>query len=138
MRLDEILKIREQIKGVRGEIERAEGRLKYLSTMASLSTITLTAREDVPYAPEPPAAAMTFGELIDARFQSSWNSLVGSLKAVVLWLVEVAPFLPFYAVAAGLTFLVGRQVWRGVMAEEAGKRGAKGRRVVPETPTPPA
>ncbi len=122
VRLDDILKIREQIKVVRGEIERAEGRLKYLSTMASLSTITLTAREDMPYAPETPAAAATFGEQVSTRFQSSWNSLVGSVKAFALWLVEIALFLPFYAAAAGLAYLVARRVWRTVKAQPVGGR----------------
>ena len=122
VRLDDILKIREQIKGVRGEVERAEGRLKYLSTVASLSTITLTAREDVPYAPEPPAAATTFGEQIDSRFHSSWTRLVGGVKAVVLWLVEIALFLPLYAAAALLIYYVARQVLRGVRSQPAAGR----------------
>ena len=112
VRLDDILKIREQIKGVRGEVERAEGRLRYLGTMAALSTITLTAREEVPYLPEAPVAAATFGEQVGTRFASSWNSLVGSLKAFALWVVEVSPFLPFYALAAGVAYFAARRIWR--------------------------
>ena len=112
VRLDDILKIREQIKVVRGEIERAEGRLKYLGTMAALSTITLTAREEVPYVPETPAAAATFGEQVTTRFESSWNSLVASVKAFVLWAVEVSPFLPFYALGAGAGYLAYRRIRR--------------------------
>ncbi len=114
VRLDDILKIREQIKVVRGEVERAEGRLKYLSTMAALSTVTLTAREEVPYLPATPEAAATFGEQVGTRFASSWNSLVVSLKAFVLWLVEVALFLPFYALAAGVAYLAARRAWRAL------------------------
>ena len=116
VRLDDMLKIREQIKVVRGEIERAEGRLKYLSSMAALSTITLTAREEVPYVPEAPAAAATFGEQVVTRFESSWNSLVASVKAFVLWAVEVSPFVPFYALAAGAVALVVRRVRRALRA----------------------
>jgi len=119
VRLDDILKIRESIKVVRGEIERAEGRLKYLGSMAALSTVTLTAREEVPYLPEPPAVAATFGEQIDTRFAASWNSLVGSLKALVLWAVEVSPFLPFYAVALGVAALAGRRAWRVLRRDAA-------------------
>ena len=131
VRLDDILKIREQIKVVRGEIERAEGRLKYLGTMAALSTITLTAREEVPYLPAAPAAAASFGEQIGTRFTSSWNSLVGSLKAFVLWVVEVAPFLPFYALAAGVAYPCVRWVVRWVRSAKVSPS------VPPDAPTSP-
>ena len=112
VRLDDILKIREQIKIVRGEIERAEGRLKYLGLMTALSTITLQAREEVPYAPETPTAAATFGEQIDTRFTASWHSLVRSAKAFVLWVVEVAPFLPIYAAFGVVVIWVLRRLRR--------------------------
>ena len=52
-RLDEIIKIREQIKLVRLDIDRAEGRMKYLATRADLSTIVVTAREEGVYAAPP-------------------------------------------------------------------------------------
>ncbi len=112
IRLDDILKIREQIKIVRGEIERAEGRLKYLGLVTALSTITLQAREETPYLPETPTAAATFGEQIDTRFTASWNSLVGSGKAFVLGVVEVAPFLPFYLVGGAVAIWAGRRLYR--------------------------
>ncbi len=112
IRLDDILKIREHIKIVRGEIERAEGRLKYLGLVTALSTITLQAREEVPYTPETPTAAATFGEQIDTRFTASWNSLVRSAKAFVLWVVEVAPFLPIYLAVGAVVFWALRRLVR--------------------------
>ena len=114
VRLDDILKIREHIKIVRGEIERAEGRLKYLGLVTALSTITLQAREETPYLPETPTAAATFGEQIDTRFTASWNSLVGTGKAFVLWVVEVAPFLPFYAAFGAVAFWALRRLLRSL------------------------
>lgn len=114
IRLDDILKIREHIKIVRGEIERAEGRLKYLGLVTALSTITLQAREETPYLPETPTAAATFGEQIDTRFTASWNSLVRSAKAFVLWVVEIAPFLPFYLVGGAVVIWALRRLLRSL------------------------
>ena len=114
VRLDDILKIREQIKIVRGEIERAEGRVKYLGTMASLSTITLQAKEEVPYAPESPVAAASFGEQIDSRFAYSWGSLVAAGKSLTLFLVSVAPWLPFWLVGGYLAYRVLRRAGRAL------------------------
>jgi hypothetical protein len=44
-RLDEVFKVREQIRLIRGDIERYEARVLALVKMAALSTITLTLRE---------------------------------------------------------------------------------------------
>ena len=114
VRLEDIFKIREQIKIVRGEIERAEGRVKYLGTMASLSTITLQAKEEVPYAPESPVAAASFGEQIDSRFAYSWGSLVAAGKSLTLFLVSVAPWLPFWLVGGYLAYRVLRRAGRAL------------------------
>ena len=96
--VDGYLKTRDQIKNVRGEIERAEGRLKYLSTMSSLSSITFTAREEQTYDPIRPAAAPTFGDDVDGTFTQSWKSLLRLGKNAVLLVVGLAPWLPLIAV----------------------------------------
>jgi len=106
--VDSFLKTREQIAKVRGEIERAEGRLKYLATMSALSSITFTAREEQAYSPEVPAAAPTFGDSVEGTFSTSWKALQDVGKAAVLFVVALAPWLPLILVAA----LVGRFAWR--------------------------
>ena len=108
--VDGYLKTRDQIKNVRGEIERAEGRLKYLATMTSLSSITFTAREEQTYDPVRPAAAPTFGDDLDGTFTQSWKSLLRLGKNAVLFVVGLAPWLPLIAVG----FFVGRFALRRV------------------------
>jgi hypothetical protein len=103
VKLEDVLKIRDQIKGVRGEIERAEGRLKYLATMAAMSTVTLSAREDAAYTPPLPEAAPTFSDRIDTTFGGSLTALTNFGKAVVLFFVALAPWLP--VIVVGLLLL---------------------------------
>jgi hypothetical protein len=97
VRLEDVLKIREQIKTVRGDIERAEGRLKYLATMAAMSTVSLTAREDASYVPP---TAPTFGSRVSETFDSSVATLSDFGKSVALIAVALAPWLPLILVAA--------------------------------------
>ncbi len=106
--VDSFLKTREQIAKVRGEIERAEGRLKFLTTMSAMSAITFTAREEQSYAPEVPPAAPTFGDSVEGTFANSWKSLQDLGKGAVLLVVALAPWLPL--IAAG--FFVARFAWR--------------------------
>lgn len=97
--VDGYLKTREQIKTVRGDIERAEGRLKYLATMTAMSTIEFTAREDVPYTPDTPASAPTFGGRLSSTLDTSWSEFLSFCEAVVLFVVALLPWTPLLLVA---------------------------------------
>lgn len=111
VRLDDVLKIREQITKVRGDIERAEGRLKYLGAMAAMSTVNLTAREDASYVPP---TAPTFTTRIDNTFANSFSALTEFGKGFVLLVVALAPWLPFILVGLfGLRWVVRRLIRLG-------------------------
>ncbi len=127
--VDGYIKTREQIKGVRLDIERAEGRLKYLATTTALSTISFTAREEAPYTPEAPPTAPTFGDRLGTTFGGSWRGLVTFFEGVVLVLVALLPWSPFLLVGG----LIGRVVWKRAAArrrelEEADRREDEARR----------
>lgn len=111
-KVEDLLKIREQIKIVRVEIERAEGRLKYLATMAAMSTITLRVREDVSYVPP---TAPTFGSRISDTFEHSLSALSDFGKGLVLLVVALAPWLPLILIGAILARWVVKRllVWAG-------------------------
>ena len=126
--VDGYLKTREQIKGVRSDIERAEGRLKYLSTMTALSTIQFTAREEAPYSPDPPPAAPTFGDRAGSTFSGSWRGLVTFFETVALVLVALLPWSPFLLLAGALVWWGWRRAGTRRRREPADGRGDGGRR----------
>jgi hypothetical protein len=115
-RLDEVFKIREQIRAVRGDIERAEARVQHLGKMAALSTITLTLRETETYvaasAPKPTA----FGERAAGTFGASVDLLRQAGEAAALFAVAVAPWLPLFAVLAAIGWAVRRAMRRAAAA----------------------
>ena len=114
-RLDDVFKIREQIRQVRGDIERAEARVQALGKMAALSTITLTLRETAPYvaptAPKP-AEPPSFPE----RATGTWAASAGLLREVAeglaLFAVAAAPWLPVLLVAVAAGWWVARRAYR--------------------------
>jgi hypothetical protein len=112
VRLEDVLKIRDQIKNVRGEIERAEGRLKYLETMSAVSTITLTAREEATYDPAASASGPDFGDRVGNTFSASWNALKRFGEGIVLFLVALAPWLPLILVAGVVLWWLVRKLIR--------------------------
>ena len=92
--LDNRIRIRSEVAKVRGDVERSEGRLKYLATMAAMSTITLTVREDAAYTPPDPAAAPTFADRVSGTFGNSLATLQDFGEGVALLAVALAPWLP--------------------------------------------
>ena len=103
----EIMEIYTEITKVRGEIDRIQGRIQYLSQMTSLSTITLELVPDVLAAPivEP-------GWQPVATIKNASRSLVNSLKGVV----DVLIWVVLYILPLGLIFvffaLIIRAVWK--------------------------
>ncbi len=115
--VDGYIKTRDQIKSVRLDIERAEGRLKYLSTMTALSTIQFTAREESPYAPETPLTAPTFGDRVGNTLGGSWGGLVSFGEGVVIVLVALLPWSPFILLGG----LIGWLIWKRSIARTAAR-----------------
>lgn len=111
-RMEDFLKVREQIKNIRGDIERAEGRMKFLTTMAAMSSIVLTVREEASYVPPVVKQAIPFQEQLENTFTGSWNSFVDLGKSLTLFLVSLAPWLPIVLVTLFLMRWVVKSLTR--------------------------
>jgi hypothetical protein len=110
-KLDDVLKMREQIVKTRGDIERAEGRLKYLSSVTSYSTVNLTLQEIQDY--KPPTAP-TFGSEVSETFAASVASLQHFGRGVAIFLVALAPWLPVVVPALFLLRWASRRLAKSV------------------------
>lgn len=88
--LKDILEISSKLTDLREEIERIEGRLRYLSDRVDLTTITIHIRQEENYVP---AQAPTFV----ARIGQTWNRSLAALQTagegIVIFAVAVAPWL---------------------------------------------
>jgi len=88
--VEDILKVREQIRILEEEIESAEGRLKYLSNQVSLSTLNLTIiqEKDFVYRPD---RKINFFERLKDSFSAGWYGFVEfCLGLIGLWPFWVA------------------------------------------------
>lgn len=87
-RLEEILNVEREVARVREEIERYEGRLRYLRTRASISTLTITLHE-----PNALIGTPRGERPIRDAFAMAWRNFVGliaGLIAMLGWLVPLA------------------------------------------------
>lgn len=92
-RVPDIVTVTNELSRVRGEIEEAQGRMKYLKSSVAMSTINLTLSEKEKPAP------------VKSSIERTWGSAIGALAgagnrlmALGIWL---AVFSPFWALPLG-------------------------------------
>lgn len=102
-RLEDVLAVERELARVREEIERHEGRLRYLRTRAAVSTLTVNLHEPRPIIGEYPGA-----NVMGNAFRQAWRNFVGFLAGFIASLGILIP--------VGLLALVGwyvlRRIWR--------------------------
>jgi hypothetical protein len=120
--LKDVLELEAKLGVVREEIDRAQGRLNYLSNQTALSTIHLTAREAQEYEP---VQAPTFATNVSDTWNGSVRRVGGFLSAFALFFVAVTPWAPLLVVLALLMRLLVPPVLRGLTTLASTKPAAQ-------------
>jgi hypothetical protein len=100
-KLQDVLAVERELARVREEIERYEGRMRYLRTRAAMSTLSVTVHEPYPILGRAPGS-----NPIVAAFQQAWRNFVG----FVAWFIASLGAL----VPAAVLGLIIRMVYRRV------------------------
>ncbi len=108
-KLDDILSVERELTRVRGEVEQMQGRIRFLGNQAALSTVTLTVSEIQNYIPP---TQPTFAGQIARTFHESLSSLIAVGKALILFAVALAPWLPVLLVLGLILFWAVRKANR--------------------------
>jgi hypothetical protein len=86
-KLQDVLSVERELARVREEIERMEGRLRFLKSSAQLSTLSVSLHEPVPI-----VASTGHGPIAEA-FRAAWRNFVGVLAGAIASLGYVVPVL---------------------------------------------
>jgi hypothetical protein len=101
-KLDEVLRVERELARVREEIERYEGRLRYLSTRVATSTLTITVHEPAPILGNTPGE-----NPIAAAMRRAWRNFVTLVAALIASLGVVIPLA-----LLGLAGWMGYRRWK--------------------------
>jgi hypothetical protein len=85
-KLQDVLSVERELARVREEIERMEGRLRFLKTSAQLSTLSVNL-----YEPAPIVASHPGRSVIGEAFKTAWRNFVGLMAGVIASLGIVVP-----------------------------------------------
>jgi hypothetical protein len=89
-KLQDVLTVERELARVREEIERMEGRLRFLKSSAQLSTLSVNL-----YEPAPLVASHPGRSVIGEAFRTAWRNFVGVVAGVIASLGFVVPVVIF-------------------------------------------
>jgi hypothetical protein len=99
-RLEDVLAVERELARVREEIERMEGRLRYLQTRVAMSTLTVDVHEPAPLVAKHPG-----DDVILRAFRTAWTNFVLLVAGVIASLGYVIPL----GGLALLAWVIGRR-----------------------------
>jgi hypothetical protein len=102
-KLQDVLSVERELARVREEIERMEGRMRFLKTSAQLSTLSVNL-----YEPAPIVASHPGRSVIGEAFKTAWRNFVGVLAGAIASLGFVVPVL----VLGWGTLIIGKRYKR--------------------------
>ena len=99
-KLEDVLAVERELARVREEIERSEGRIRYLKTRAAISTLSVTVHEPMPILGQNPGDNPIVG-----AFKQAWRNFVG----FVAWLIaSLGVLIPLGVVLGGVWYAYRR------------------------------
>ncbi len=106
-KLRDVLDIERELARVREEIERMEGRMRYLRTRVATSTLSITVHE-----PRPVVGERGSSSVIAEAFKQSWRNFVGFTARVIAALGTLIPTLILMAAGAVAVVALWRRLTR--------------------------
>jgi hypothetical protein len=117
-KLEDVLAVERELARVREEIERHEGRLRYLRSRVSMSTLTVTVHEAAPLLGVDPSA-----NVIGEAFTMAWRNFVASVAWLIASLGWIVPLGVIVAAAVALGRRFGVHMpWRRRDRRSVGER----------------
>lgn len=108
-KLEDVLQVEQELARVRGEIERTEGRLRYLTNQTDFSTVTIDVREERNYVPP---RAPTVGSRAATAWRNSLDLLESTGIALLLFMISAIPWVVVLTVIGTLFYAMVRGILR--------------------------
>jgi len=115
-KLKDVLDVERELARVREEIERMEGRLRYLRARTSVSSFSITVHEPYPVVGERGSTSV-----IGEAFRQSWRNFVGFTARFIAALGTLIPTLALLALAVWMGIRLIKRVAKAPAASETPK-----------------
>jgi hypothetical protein len=110
-KLEEVLKVEQQIQQVRGQIEQLQAKKRLWDNQVAFSTLIVDYRIAEIYHAEAPVV-QTFGQRASQALSDSWETFTDALASLAIGALFVLPWLPVALVLLAGGWLLARRMMR--------------------------
>lgn len=114
-KISDILEVTQQLSRVRGEIERLQGRIKFMDSQTDMSSITITLSED---------ENITFADswrpwqVVKETFNALFKDIQKFINFVIVLIIRVIPVLILYALIVLVVWVVGQKIYGKIRSKQ--------------------
>lgn len=107
-KISDILEVTQQLSRVRGEVERLQGRIKFMDSQTDMSSIAISLSED---------ENITFADswrpwqVVKETFNALFKDLQKFINFVIVLVIRVIPIIILYALIALVVWVIGRKIY---------------------------
>ncbi|HFC76853.1 MAG TPA: DUF4349 domain-containing protein [Candidatus Moranbacteria bacterium] len=111
-KIDDVLAVTKQIARVRGEIERLQGRIKYMNSQTEMSTITINLSEDT----EMTSISDNWRpwQTVKKSFQELINNIQDSIDGIIRFLIVGIPSIIPFVIFLAIIYWGGKKIYQKV------------------------
>jgi hypothetical protein len=113
-KIDDVLAATREVARVRGEIERLEGRIRFMDSQTDMSTITIELTEDVTVTPV--GEGWRPWQVVKESFKELIVNIQGFADGIIRFIIVGIPSLIPFALLVGFLYWVGKKIFNKISA----------------------
>lgn len=113
-KIDDVLAATREVARVRGEIERLEGRIRFMDSQTDMSTITIELTEDVTVTPV--GEGWRPWQVVKESFKELIVNIQGFADGVIRFIIVGIPSLIPFALLLGFLYWAGKKLFKKISA----------------------
>lgn len=113
-KIDDVLAATREVARVRGEIERLEGKIRFMDSQTDMSTITINLTEDVTIIPV--NDGWRPWQIVKQSFKELIDNMQGFADGVIRFIIVGIPSLIPFALLVGFLYWAGKKLFRKISA----------------------
>lgn len=115
-KIEDVLAVTQQISRVRGEIERLEGRIRFMDSQTDMSTITVSLSEDIEIAPI--SNDWRPWQIVKKSFSELIDSMQGFVDGLIRFVIVTVPSLAIFLLIIWIVWKIGKKIFKKIFGQK--------------------
>jgi hypothetical protein len=107
--IKDVLAVTKELSRVRGEIERLEGRIRFMDSQTEMSTIVINLNEDITLNPK--SNDWRPWQIVKESFKELTDNSQDFINSIIRFIIVGIPSIITFLIIAGILYWAGKKIW---------------------------